>query len=387
MDTTFYFYNSENGLVLTTTDRKNINFTLDGLMLNWSYQDQEYQNIFIQSQMDEIKYNGRIMSIRPWMKRPNRFTETIPSHSVVLNNGNTNTLPDSEVPLKLITMSDEDVSLSDLKAVSTGSECLDYFWSNLGGVISSSLYLSTGKPGSGKSSFFVYLLNQLKKENPKLRVIYLSSLEMDRYDVLEITQYYPGANDNIEFLYLEDYILDDIPVYQVVEKLLDEGVDYIVLDSLIEIQSAIAEELKISVKQAENWLLIRLLKAKKGFNKKGTLTTIFSLQQHTKGGDYVGGKRQEHLMTGFIEFQVDKKTGEKSLVFIKNRKNSKTINIPLYYDFTDGAGLMFDEDRYKSQLRIKGILEDSASHSNNTKYLTQEQLLEMISTQNVEEEV
>lgn len=227
---------------------------------------------------------------------------------------------------------------------------LDSFVSSKGGFLPATNLMVTGDPGIGKSSVMVEILTKVKKENPDARVGYISA-EMEAEDFEEFRQFYPGL-DEIPILFLGDYLHEDkYPIWQVVASFLNVGYDIVVLDSLIEVQMMIQEELSLPQKKGEAHMLKLMRRHNKGFNNSKSYTCFLCIQQKNKGGQYVGSKRLEHMTTAFLQLLWDtKEKGKKYMVFEKNRKGS--VKSRLYFGFAKTGGIEYDDKRYTQELEM-----------------------------------
>ena len=233
---------------------------------------------------------------------------------------------------------------------------LDSYWSRKGGILPGTNTMITGDPGIGKSSNMMEILTKLKDNNPDLKVAYVSA-EMEPEDLQEFLQFYPGL-DEIPFLFLADYMYEDdgIPVWQVLSGFLAPGYDVVVFDSLIEIQTIVQEELGLTGRKGEAWMLKFMRGHNKGFNKSNSYTSFLSIQQKNKSGQYVGSKRLEHMTTAFLQLLWDPtEKGKRYMVFEKNRKGKEKVK--LYYNFTDGDGIQYDVKRHTIELEILETLQ------------------------------
>lgn len=228
---------------------------------------------------------------------------------------------------------------------------LDQFVSHEGGFMPGSNIMLTGDPGVGKSSNLMDILVNVHKEDPSKKLLYISA-EMNEIDVKGFEKYYPGLED-IEFLYIGKYVTDpslNIKPYQALLSVLNNGYDIVVLDSLYEIQSMVIEDLGISAKKGERWLLDLLNKHNAGYNKANIYSTFLCIQQKNKGGSYVGSKRLEHMTSAFLNLCWDaKEAGKRYMVFEKNRKGKEKVK--LYYNFTKD-GIKYDISRHNIDLKI-----------------------------------
>lgn len=227
----------------------------------------------------------------------------------------------------------------------------DTFVSNKGGIIPATNTMITGDPGIGKSSNMIEMLCRIKQQDPTKRVAYISA-EMEHEDVKEFEQYYPGINE-IPFLFIGDYLYGDnpTPIWQVLTAFLNKGWDAVVLDSLVEIQMIIQEELNLPQKKGEAFMLKLMRQHNKGNNKTKCYTAFMCIQQKNKGGQYVGSKRLEHMTTAFLQLLWDpKEKGKRFMVFEKNRKGS--VKAKLYYGFAKEGGIEYDSKRYQQELEM-----------------------------------
>lgn len=230
---------------------------------------------------------------------------------------------------------------------------VDQFISRVGGFLPATNIMVTGDPGIGKSSNMMEFLVKAREQNPDIKVAYVSA-EMEAEDLKEFIQFYPDIV-NIPFLMLGDYLYNDDdnrPIWKVLQAFLAPGFDFVVFDSLIEIQSIIQEELQLPQKKGEAWMLKLIRSHNKGYNKSKSYTCFLSIQQKNKGGQYVGSKRLEHMTTAFLQLLWDtKEKGKRYMVFEKNRKGKEKVR--LYYSFDNtGTGVKYDAKRYEIELDI-----------------------------------
>jgi len=235
--------------------------------------------------------------------------------------------------------------------IETGT-CIDQFVSYKGGFMPGVNVMLTGDPGVGKSSNLMEILVNVKKHDSSKRVLYISA-EMNELDVKEFEQYYPGLEE-IDFLYIGNYVTDpdlDIKPYQALMGILHKGWDMVVMDSFVEVQSMIQEDLNLASKKAEKWMLDLMKRHNSGHNKSNLFTTFLCIQQMNKGGTYVGSKRLEHMTSAFLTLCWDKKEkGKRYMMFEKNRKGKEKVK--LYYTFDKTKGIIYDQSRYEKEMMI-----------------------------------
>lgn len=229
---------------------------------------------------------------------------------------------------------------------------MDDFVSYKGGFMPGINIMLTGDPGVGKSSNLMDILVNVKETDETKRVLYVSA-EMNEIDVKEFEQYYPGLGE-IDFLYIGNYVTNpdlNIKPYQALISVLNQGWDLVVMDSLVEVQSMVQEDLALPQKKAEKWMLDLMKTHNSGHNKKNIYTAFLCIQQKNKGGSYVGSKRLEHMTSAFLELCWDKKEkGKRYMMFEKNRKGKEKVK--LYYNFAKEGGLVYDEVRHTKELQI-----------------------------------
>jgi predicted ATP-dependent serine protease len=229
---------------------------------------------------------------------------------------------------------------------------LDSFVSYKGGFLPGVNIMLTGDPGVGKSSNLMDILVNVKKNDPTKKVLYVSA-EMNELDVKEFEQYYPGLEE-IDFLYIGNYVTDpdlNIKPYQALMSVLHKGWDMVVMDSFVEVQSMIQEDMAMTAKKGEKWILDLMKRHNSGHNKSNAFTTFLCIQQMNKGGSYVGSKRLEHMTSAFLTLCWDKKEkGKRYMMFEKNRKGKEKIK--LYYSFAKEGGIVYDETRHEKELLI-----------------------------------
>lgn len=237
---------------------------------------------------------------------------------------------------------------------------IDGFVSYKGGFLPGINIMLTGDPGVGKSSNLMDILVNVKKNDPTKRVLYVSA-EMSELDVKEFEQYYPGLEE-IDFLYIGNYVTDpdlNIKPYQALMAVLHKGWDMVVMDSFVEVQSMIQEDMGMTAKKGEKWILDLMKKHNSGHNKSQSFTTFLCIQQMNKGGSYVGSKRLEHMTSAFLTLCWDKKEkGKRYMMFEKNRKGKEKIK--LYYSFAKEGGIVYDETRHEKELMILERLQTSS---------------------------
>lgn len=240
---------------------------------------------------------------------------------------------------------------------------IDEFISYKGGFMPGINIMLTGDPGVGKSSNLMDILVNVKETDTTKRVLYISA-EMNEVDVKEFEQYYPGLGE-IDFLYIGNYVTNpdlNVKPYQALMSVLHQGWDMVVMDSFVEVQSMIQEDMALPQKKSEKWMLDLMKTHNSGHNKRNIFTTFLCIQQKNKGGSYVGSKRLEHMTSAFLELCWDKKEkGKRFMMFEKNRKGKEKVK--LYYNFAKEGGLVYDEVRHSKELAILERLQSPSEYT------------------------
>lgn len=226
---------------------------------------------------------------------------------------------------------------------------LDEFWSNAKGVPKATNWMITGDPGVGKTTVMLDIISTLKKFGYKVLFV---SAEMNEIDLKLYVDRYPkfGAID-IWFPQESNCATQDL------ENLLNEGYDIVLIDSFVELQDIIREELEIGAKASENWLIDLLGKHNQAQNKTKTYTTGLFIQQVTKGGVFVGTNKLKHMTTGFMHIQFEDPENDESeryLMFSKNRRGN--VLKKLYFNLHTTGDVAFDEERYHKAKEIEQSL-------------------------------
>lgn len=217
---------------------------------------------------------------------------------------------------------------------------VDRITSKKGGTMPGTITVVVGEPGSGKTTMLVDKLINIEENNENKTCLYISS-EMNPLDNQAMADELPLLMD-VEGFYLNDY---DNPK-EAMEDILDLGWDYVVLDSFMDVKDKIkdSDTCKMTATAVETWLIKLLVKNTQGENQKNKYTAFDVIQHITKGGTYAGSTKLKHNTTAMVFVRVDKKTNERFLVYVKNRRGD--INKKLYMDLVDGE-LTYNNRRYE----------------------------------------
>ena len=296
-------------------------------------------------------------SLESIAQRKKRNKKTAPKMQIPT----TKTKPEfTPVPIVVKTLA-EDTAIDPrmCEVMSIGNQSLAHFicidrnpdGSETYGVPRSTFTVVTGDPGVGKTSNMLNLGLEIKKANPDARGLFVSA-EMNRRDLVKLCQLMPAVKTEINILHASDYYSDDAaPSFtDALNAALKQGWDYILLDSIAEIQNIIRDEMGISSdKKAESVVIQMLREATEGVNERNIYPAVYAIQQMTKGGDPAGSNRLIHMITAHLHLYKDKKNGNTPCMeYKKNRQG--LVNNKLYYSF--GDGIVYDTERYDSEVDI-----------------------------------
>lgn len=239
----------------------------------------------------------------------------------------------------------------------------DTIASKRGGIMPGTTYIITGESGAGKTTICTNIADYLMQINPELKAGFISC-EMDRNDWIEECL----DNNrlcNLNTIFMLDYL--DAPNYL---EVLIEGLtryDFCILDSFEVVIDQLREIKGWTAKKAESELINILRKAATSSN-----TTIFAIQQYTKGGNFVGSNKIKHMLTGMAFVLFDER-GDRYITFTKNRRCGHMVNKRLYFTKNKETGrIEFNQAKLDNELAFNKFASDEE-----TKRLQEEALFEM----------
>ena len=216
---------------------------------------------------------------------------------------------------------------------------IDTVTSRKQGTMPATITVVVGEPGSGKTTLLVDKLYSIEEKNPDKKCLYISS-EMNPIDNMELAEELPQLMDVEGF-----YLADEENPKQAMEDILEEGWDYVIIDSFMDVKDKVkdADCCKMSATATETWLISLMIKHTKGQNESGKYTAFDVIQHITKGGTYAGSTKLKHNTTAMMYVRVDMQTNERYMVYVKNRRGD--INKKLYI-VKNEDGLDFNSKKY-----------------------------------------
>lgn len=210
------------------------------------------------------------------------------------------------------------------------------------GCMPGTVNMITGESGAGKTTISVNVADAIKRNNPGKTAGMLQG-EMNRLDWAEECLDNPSLR-KMAVIFLLDYL--DAPNFvELVEEALGMW-DFVIVDSFEVILEQIKETKGWTGKKAEKELINML-------NRIAELgKCLFVIQHYTKAGTYAGSTKLKHLTTSMIFVMFDK-TGERFVIFTKNRRCGHMVNKPLYFTKSKVTGeLEFDGKRFENEQAV-----------------------------------
>ena len=267
-------------------------------------------------------------------------------YSDVTQNFN-NSVDNKEIEPEVIAI--EDMDFPDFALHKTG-KYIDEILSDHevgGGLYGGTVNIVIGESGVGKSTLLLDTLASIKKNNEDAKILYISS-EMTRNDILFYYKKTPSIAQ-VPTLLLMDYVKTG-QLDQVIMKSLNGDYDIVLIDSHQDILVKLKEVMGWKATFAESWLTNIMIDAAE---KQGT--AILAIQHMTKGGQYVGSTYLKHATTAMMELMFDE-SGQRYVVFSKNRRGGSAIGKRLYFNLEDG-NIVYDKARFKETEELRDIEE------------------------------
>lgn len=224
------------------------------------------------------------------------------------------------------------------------------------GVKPATVYVVGGEPGSGKTTFLIHMLKGMLENDPSLKVAAING-EMSRLDFYEETDESPELRD-LPMFFLKDYAKYDLA--SVIEKVLRGNYNSLVIDSFKVIIERIVASTGWSYKQTERWFLDLLIECAEKYN-----TNIWVIQQVNKDGRAAGTMSLSHDTTGTMFIKIDSQTGERYVIFTKNRRCGRHQFKRMYFFKDENGRIICDADRFRA--REKAIKEAQKEKDNRDK--------------------
>lgn len=248
---------------------------------------------------------------------------------------------------KVVRLSDLNVDENMLKCNSTGL-IVDTIYSHEGGIPVGTNIMCTGSPGVGKTTVLLHTLANLQKKNKHLKCLFVCG-EMSKIQMFKYMRRFPVFGE-VTTVFSSDYLNHNFK--DVLEKLMEEGYDYVLVDSIAEVLESVKEDNAMSQSAAEKWLIDLCVKNNEANNKRKAYTTFMLIQQVTKSGVFVGSNKMKHITDAHMEMLRDSERdgGATYIMFSKNRNGQAGIrfNYQLSNSEIDYGTMTFEESEPQS---------------------------------------
>jgi predicted ATP-dependent serine protease len=232
---------------------------------------------------------------------------------------------------------------------------IDTIISKKGGTMPATITVVVGEPGSGKTTMLVDKMAGIESNDGNRKCLYISS-EMNPIDNMELAEELPQLM-SLNTLYLADY---ENPK-TILEEVLNQGWDYVLVDSFMDAKDKIKDTSNMNASTVESWLINLMVKHTKGQNDAKKYTAFDVIQHITKGGEYAGSTKLKHNTTAMMYVRIDEMTNQRYLVYVKNRRGS--IRKKLYMILENGE-LSYDNKKYNELEKAIQIQKEMDSFQN-----------------------
>jgi len=233
---------------------------------------------------------------------------------------------------------------------------VDRLFSYESGVPVGTNIMCTGDPGVGKTTVLLHTLAHLQVKNKGLKCLFICA-EMSKIQMFKYMKRFPIFGE-VDTVFTSDYM--DSNFKTVIEKLMQKGYDYVLMDSIVEVLESVKEDNRMSQSQAEKWLIDLCVKNNEGQNDRSAFTSFLLIQQVTKAGIFVGSNKMKHITDAHMEMkrESDRDGGGTYIIFTKNRNGQ--------------AGVRFGYQLSNDSIEYGTIVEESDDASEETFELVNE---------------
>ena len=251
----------------------------------------------------------------------------------------------------------------DLHTPFKSESYLQKFISESGAILPGKHIVTIGSPGSGKTTLMMYMLAELQRQNPDKKFLFISA-EMDE---IELEQYRRKLKiiSDISTLCLptirHEVDENDEPIIydwlELIKQTLNEGYDFVLTDSIAKLASLAVADNGWKTNNFTKSFLSLCDRHRGGKNTLNKFTTFVSIQQETKGEDFVGSNAIKHDTTAMLQILKGKDNRRYVTVYGKNRMGTSMPHIQnLYFDIINGE-LVFNEAEIKKSEQIAQFAE------------------------------
>lgn len=235
-------------------------------------------------------------------------------------------------------------------------DLIDSTYTETGGQYGGTVTIITGESGSGKTTLEIDKLTKYKRQNPKCKVLYLST-EMTRGDLRFYKMTLPAIGE-IETLLLMDYVMKN-QTREAVDHAFDFGYDIIVLDSYQDLVGKLADNTGMRPSEAQRYVIEKMLDC-----AENNGTAVRAIQHLTKGGTYVGSTLLKHTTTAMFELKIDQ-SGRRYGYYSKNRRGGAMQYKPLYFDIDhEKKEVVYDKEKFEQVMNAERLAKEEEDKHN-----------------------
>jgi predicted ATP-dependent serine protease len=152
----------------------------------------------------------------------------------------------------------------------------------------------------------------------------------------------------------------------VMEQILQQGYDYVLIDSIAEVLDTVKEDCAYTQGQAEKWLVDLCVKQNEANNDRKVHTSMLLIQQVTKMGVFVGSNKLKHITDAHLEMkrESDRDGGGTYMIFTKNRNGQSGMRFSYQLNNNEiHYGTLVEEREEKpTTYRIVGVPEEEFNY-------------------------
>lgn len=219
---------------------------------------------------------------------------------------------------------------------------IDTMFSYESGIPVATNVMCTGDPGVGKTTVLLHTLANLQLKNKELKCLFICG-EMSKIQMHKYKLRFPIFG-SIKTIFTSDFLNHNMK--DVIEQLLQQGYDYVLIDSIAEVLDSVKEDAGMSQSQAEKWLVDVCVKNNEADNANSSYSTFLLIQQVTKQGIFVGSNKLKHITDAHMEMRRNKVSegGGTYIAFSKNRNGQAGIKCQYQLTNTDIHYSMPEQD-------------------------------------------
>lgn len=248
---------------------------------------------------------------------------------------------------------------------------IDVLLSDSGGAMKGTSYVVIGEPGVGKTTILSDIQLTLQEAYPDEPIVCVQS-EMKKIDLAYEYSQKPWMK-NLNYIILKDDEDGYANIKNTLIKIFTSGYSIIFFDSIEDVVSKLKAYADMTQTEGENFLLELMEKANDGSEEnQGVYTTVFAIQQVTKGGDFKGDNKLKHMTTGMIEIRKNER-GERFIMTSKNRRCGGNVDKRLFFKLGAKNKVEYDLEMFNNaESSAKTMVDEKARMKQRTENFMEE---------------